>query len=170
MSTPHKDQLLKAASYLEHSSPDVAAMLQRMASPYLSAVLVEGFARVALGKLNDLQGKGFAISGVSIASCDETGHPQHGAVTTGGRVLWWNKFPSQDQDIADLIAGELQVSRGTAYELMRKALAEQQTPAAPIPTQQLDAAQAIIDTQAAQAWTDPLAADAKIWRQEGGAA
>ena len=32
----------------------------------------------------------------------------------------------QEVDIADLIAGELQVSRGTAYELMHKALAAQQ--------------------------------------------
>lgn len=40
----------------------------------------------------------------------------------------------------------------------------------PIPAPQLEAAQAIIDTQAAQAWTDPLAADAKIWHRKGGAA
>jgi hypothetical protein len=33
-------------------------------------------------------------------------------------------------DIADLIAGELKVSRGTAYDMMREALAEQQEPVA----------------------------------------
>ena len=31
-------------------------------------------------------------------------------------------------DIADIIAGELKVSRGTAYDMMREALAEQQEP------------------------------------------
>ena len=34
--------------------------------------------------------------------------------------------PAQQQDIADLIAGALGVSRGTAYDMMRKALAEAQ--------------------------------------------
>ena len=33
-------------------------------------------------------------------------------------------------DIADIIAGELKVSRGTAYDMMREALAEQQEPVA----------------------------------------
>jgi hypothetical protein len=33
-------------------------------------------------------------------------------------------------DIADIIAGELGVSRGTAYDMMREALAEQQEPVA----------------------------------------
>jgi hypothetical protein len=36
-------------------------------------------------------------------------------------------------DIADIIAGELGVSRGTAYDLMREALADAQPWAAPLP-------------------------------------
>ena len=39
--------------------------------------------------------------------------------------------PAQ-QDIPDLIAGALGVSRGTAYEMMREALAEQPAPAQPL--------------------------------------
>lgn len=35
-------------------------------------------------------------------------------------------------DIADIIAGELKVSRGTAYDMMREALAEQQEPVAKV--------------------------------------
>ena len=35
------------------------------------------------------------------------------------------KEPAQQQDIPDLIAGALGVSRGTAYDMMREALAEQ---------------------------------------------
>lgn len=41
---------------------------------------------------------------------------------------------------------------------------------ATIPAPQLEAAQALIDHQAEKTWTDPHAADAKIWRQKGGAA
>lgn len=60
---------------------------QQAAEP--NAILVEGFGRVALGKLNDLREKGYAINGVSIATISEAGETQLGAVTTGGRVLWW---------------------------------------------------------------------------------
>lgn len=38
--------------------------------------------------------------------------------------------PIQQQDIPDLIAGALGVSRGTAYDMMRDALAQQQEPVA----------------------------------------
>lgn len=60
---------------------------QQAAEP--NAVLVEGFGRVAMRKLNDLREKGYAINGVSIATISEAGETQLGAVTTGGRVLWW---------------------------------------------------------------------------------
>lgn len=60
---------------------------QQAAEP--NAVLVEGFGRVAMRKLNDLHEKGYAINGVSIATISEAGETELGAVTTGGRVLWW---------------------------------------------------------------------------------
>jgi hypothetical protein len=47
------------------------------------------------------------------------------------RDLGLSYDPTHDTvDIADIIAGELKVSRGTAYDMMREALAEQQEPVA----------------------------------------
>lgn len=60
---------------------------QQAAEP--NAVLVEGFSQVALRKLNDLREKGYAINGVAIATSSPDGKTEHGAVTTGGMVLWW---------------------------------------------------------------------------------
>ena len=60
---------------------------QQAAEP--NAVLVEGFSQVALRKLNDLREKGYAVNGVSIATNTPDGKTEHGAVTTGGMVLWW---------------------------------------------------------------------------------
>lgn len=59
-----------------------------------SSVLVDGFGRVAMRKLNDLCEKGYAINGVSIATINEAGETELGAVTTGGRVLWWPQQPA----------------------------------------------------------------------------
>jgi hypothetical protein len=63
------------------------ALAEQAAPP--NAIMVEGFSGVAMRKLNDLQGKGYAINGVSIATYSATGETQRGAVTTGGMVLWW---------------------------------------------------------------------------------
>lgn len=69
------------------------ALAEQAAEP--NAVLVEGFGRVAMRKLNDLHEKGYAINGVSIATINEAGETELGAVTTGGRVLWWPQQPAQ---------------------------------------------------------------------------
>lgn len=91
MKHPTQEQLLNAAVKLDDAYPAVAAWLVRMAEQQAvpNAVLVEGFGRVALGKLNDLREKGYAINGVSIATISPDGKTEHGAVTTGGMVLWW---------------------------------------------------------------------------------
>lgn len=68
-----------------------------------NAVLVEGFGRVAMRKLNDLHENGYAINGVSIATISEAGETNLGAVTTGGRVLWWPQQPLTDKQIGAAI-------------------------------------------------------------------
>lgn len=88
------------------------------------------FQGVPLQKLQGLIDAGWEINGVSIQRSEE-GKTRHGALTLGGMVLWWNQEqpaqPSQ-QDIPDILAGALGVSRGTAYDMMREALAEQAAP------------------------------------------
>lgn len=94
MKHPTQDQLLNAAIILDGAHPEVAAMLVRMAEQPAqqqepNSILVEGFWRVAMRKLNDLHEQGYAINGVSIERTNDDGTVERGAVTTGGMVLWW---------------------------------------------------------------------------------
>lgn len=70
-----------------------------------------------------------ALKGVIHAHGYNGGTPVE-AITALHRALEQPAQQKTDHDIPDLIAGALGVSRGTAYDLMREALAEQQEPVA----------------------------------------
>jgi len=49
------------------------------------------FQGVAKRKLDDLQNAGWQINGVCFSMPGEDGVTRHGAITEGGKVLWWNQ-------------------------------------------------------------------------------
>jgi len=65
----------------------IAASPAAQAAP--AAVVVPAFTRVALGKLQNLLGRGYIINGFSIEKPADGREPDRGFITDGGFVGWW---------------------------------------------------------------------------------
>lgn len=64
------------------------------------------FTGLPLRKLQSLLNEGWSVNGVHIQRAQEDGTVKHGAVTTGGMVLWWQ--PEQERVIAPSVREVMQ--------------------------------------------------------------